>query len=186
MKASSTKRRWDSKKKDHCNVVHPDMVKKYNESMDGVELDNMLISLHCVDIQTRKRWYLKIITHLVNIYNVNGWLLYRRCSEQLRVLKKNQHNLLQFMKGVADAFLFAGKETKKANIKKAYTYKWKKPMVPKPIADIRFDEIHHWPEFGDKLNRCRVCSMLSFVYCSKCRIYLCLQKERNCFKQFND
>ena len=111
------------------------MVKKYNESMDGVELDNMLISLHCVDIQTRKRWYLKIITHLVNIYNVNGWLLYRRCSEQLRVLKKNQHNLLQFMKGVADAFLFAGKETKKANIKKAYTYKWKKSMVDNFMID---------------------------------------------------
>ena len=106
-------------------MLYPDMVKKYNESMGGVELDNMLISLYCVDIRTRKRWYLKIITHLVNIYNVNGWWLYRRCSEQLRVLKKNQNNLLQFMKGVADALLFAGKETKKANIKKAYTYKWK-------------------------------------------------------------
>ena len=89
-----------------------------------VEQDNMLISLYCVDIRTRRRWYLKIVTHLVNIYNVNGWLLYRRCSEQLRVLKKNQNNLLRFMKGVADALLFAGKETKKANIKKAYTYKW--------------------------------------------------------------
>ena len=62
----------------------------------------------------------------------------------------------------------------------------KKTMVPKLIVDIRYDGIHHWPEFGDKLNRCRVCSMLSFVSCSKCQIYLCLQKERNCFKQFHD
>ena len=62
----------------------------------------------------------------------------------------------------------------------------KKTMVPKPVVDIRYDGIHHWPEFGDKLNRCRVCSMLSFVSCSKCQIYLCLQKERNCFKQFHD
>ena len=118
MKASSTKRRWDSKKKDHCNVVHPDMVKKYSESMDGVELDNMLISLHCVDIQTRKRWYLKIITHLVNIYNVNGWLLYRRCSEQLRVLKKNQHNLLQFMKGVAMLYCLLERRPRKRTSRK--------------------------------------------------------------------
>ena len=29
----NTKRRWDSKKKDHCNSVYPDMVKEYNESM---------------------------------------------------------------------------------------------------------------------------------------------------------
>ena len=100
VKASSTKRRWEYKKKDHCNVAYPDMVKEYNESMGGVDLNDMLISLYRVDIQTRKRWYLKIVTHLVTICNVNGWLLYRRYSEQLRVPKKNQHNLLQFMKGV--------------------------------------------------------------------------------------
>ena len=69
MKASSTKRRWDSKKKDHCNVAYPDMVKEYNESMGGVELNGMLISLYCVDIRTRKRWYLKIITHLAEDYH---------------------------------------------------------------------------------------------------------------------
>ena len=62
----------------------------------------------------------------------------------------------------------------------------KKTMFPKPAVDIRYDGIYHWPEFGDKRSRCRMCSMLSFVYCSKCQIYLCLQKERNCFKQFND
>ena len=89
VKASSTKRRQGSKKKDHCNVVYPDMVKEYNESMGGVDLNGKLISLHHVDIQTRKIWYLNIITYLVNIFNVNGWLLYRRYSEELRVPKKN-------------------------------------------------------------------------------------------------
>ena len=78
--------------------------------MGGVDVNDMLISLYHVDIQTRKGWYLKIIAHLVNICNVNGWLLYRGYSEQLRFPKKNQHNLLQSMKGAADALLFAGKE----------------------------------------------------------------------------
>ena len=50
LKASSTKRRWDSKKKDHFNVVHPDMVKEYNENMSGLYLNDMLISLYCVDM----------------------------------------------------------------------------------------------------------------------------------------
>ena len=31
-------------------------------------------------------------------------------------------------------------------------------MAPKPIADVSFDGIHHWPEFGDKGNRFRVSS----------------------------
>ena len=177
VRASSTKRRWDSKKKDHCNVVYPDMVKEYNESMGGVDLNEILISLYRADIQARKRWYLKIITGLVNICIGNGWLLYRRCSEQLRVPKKNQHNLLLFMKGVADALMFTGKKPvrttpgrKKKQTSSSTRTSRKKPIVPKPAVDIRFDGIHHWPEFGDKHNRCRVCSMLSFVYCSKCQI----------------
>lgn len=31
-------------------------------------------------------------------------------------------------------------------------------MAPKPIADVSFDGMHHWPEFGDKGNRFRVSS----------------------------
>ena len=46
----------------------------------------------------------------------------------------------------------------------------KKTMVPKRAVDICYDGIYHWPEFGDERNRCRVCSMLSFVYWSKCQI----------------
>ena len=54
MKSSSTRRRWDSKIKDHCNVACPDMGKEYNESMGCVDLNEMLISLYLVDLQTRK------------------------------------------------------------------------------------------------------------------------------------
>ena len=43
-------------KKGHFNVIYPDMVKKYNNSMGGVDLNNMLISLYPVDIETRKQW----------------------------------------------------------------------------------------------------------------------------------
>ena len=120
------------------------------------------------------------------VCNVNGWLY----SEKLQVPKKNQHNLLQFMKGVTDALLFAGKEpirTTPGRPKKQTSSSTricgKKAMVP---VDIRYDGIHHWPEFGNKRNICRECSMLSLAYCSKCQIYLCLQKEGNCFKQFRD
>ena len=89
VKANNTKRIWDSKKKVYCNVGYLDMVKEFNESMGGVDLNEMLISLYIVDSQTRKRWYLTIIIHLVNIGNVNGWLPLRRYSGQLQVLKKN-------------------------------------------------------------------------------------------------
>ena len=28
----------------------------------------------------------------------------------------------------------------------------KKPMVANPVADVRFDGVHHWPEFEDIRN----------------------------------
>ena len=51
-------------------------------------------------------------------------------------------------------------------------------MVSKPAVNNLYDRIHQWPEFGDKRNGCRLCSMLSFVYSFACQVYLCLQKER--------
>ena len=164
------------------------MVKGYDDSTEVVNLNYMLISLYREDIQTRKRWYLKIITHLVTISNVNGWLLHMRHMKQLAVPNKKQLTLLQFAKGVADALLLAGKapikapsRPKKRSLSPTSTAKL---MVAKPIADVRYDGTHHWPDFEEKRNRCRVCSMLTSVKFGKCQMHLCFQEDRNCFKQF--
>ena len=167
------------------------MVKEYNRSMGGVDLNDMLISLYRIDFQARKRWYLKIITHCVNICNVNAWLLYKMFSDQLDVPKKEQRSFLDFTKEVADALLSAGKGPKEAAGKKGAVLPsvcksvGKKTMVANPVADVGFDGLHHWPEFEDTRNRCRVRSMLSYICCSKCKINLCLQKDRNFFVAFH-
>ena len=127
------------------------MVKEYDRSMGGVEFNDMLIFIYRVDIQTRKRWYLKIITHCVNICNVNAWLLYKRFLDQLDVPKKEQRSLLDFTKEVADALLSAGKGPKEDAGKKRRSSSVsvcksvrKKPMVANPVADVRFDGVHLW------------------------------------------
>ena len=71
--STADKQRWVEKMMKRCKIKYPDMVKDYNQSMGGVDLNDMLISLSHADIQSRKRSYLKIITHLLNICNVNGW-----------------------------------------------------------------------------------------------------------------
>ena len=83
--SSSTKNQWEDKSKDHVDVSYPNMIRSYNQSMRGVDLSDMLIALYRVNIQTRKRWCLKIITHCLNKCNVNAWLLYRRYMQQLNV-----------------------------------------------------------------------------------------------------
>ena len=118
----------------------------------------MLISLYRVDIQTRKQWYLKIITHCVNICSVNARLLYKRFSDQLDVPKK-EHNLFDFTKEVGDALLSAGKGPKEAAGKKRRSSSvsvcksvGKKPMVANPVADVCFGGVHHWRESEDTRN----------------------------------
>ena len=127
------------------------MVKEYDRSMGGVEFNDMLIFIYRVDIQTRKWWYLKIITHCVNISNVDAWILYKRFSDQLDVPKKEQSSLLDFTKEVSGALLPAGKGPTEAADKKRRSScvsvcksVRKKPMVANPVADVRFDGVHLW------------------------------------------
>ena len=152
----------------------------------------MLIALYHVDIQTRKKWYLKIITHCLNICNINAWLLYWRYMQQVNVWKSNQITCLQFTKNCTSGLLLAGKlpyrtpgRCKKRSLSPTPNA-GKKPTVAKPILDVRYDGIHHWPEFRETRNQCRVCSYLSFIYCSKYHMCLCLQKGRNCFYDFHN
>ena len=69
--------RWNRKGKKYIKVKCPKVVQEYNKNMGGVDLSDMLISLHRTSIKT-KRWYLKVLYHCVDIAKVNAWLLYRR------------------------------------------------------------------------------------------------------------
>ena len=58
----------------------------------------------------------------------------------------------------------------------------KRASVPTPCSDIRYDQIGHWPETVDKKDRYHLCQAYSRTKCSKCKLFLCLLKDRNCFK----
>ena len=90
----------------------------------------------------------------------------------------------KFMKGVADGLLLAEnipnhtpRRSKEKRSLSPVPKAGKKPMVPKPVTGIHYDELHHWREFEFQKNRYRVCSILAFASRSKCKIYLCLQEE---------
>ena len=76
VEANRTVKRWDKKANKELTVQCPDIIKQYNESMGGVDLHDMIIALYRTEFRT-KRWYLKILFHLLDICKVNGWLLYR-------------------------------------------------------------------------------------------------------------
>ena len=61
----------------------------------------------------------------------------------------------------------------------------KGPKVHMLHVEIRSDNVGHWPIIATVHGRCKYqkCSTLSYVKCEKCNVSLCLNKDRNCFRQ---
>lgn len=58
----------------------------------------------------------------------------------------------------------------------------------KPDHIIRYDEIAHLPGVDiETRRRCKLegCTQLTYVYCEKCNVHLCINIRRNCFKEFH-
>ncbi len=79
--------RWSKNKKERAKVQCPQLIAQYNKGMGGVDLADMLIAAYHIPMKTR-RWYIKIFWHLIDMANVNAWLLYRRHCDQLKIAKK--------------------------------------------------------------------------------------------------
>ena len=91
-------------------VDFPDIVKKYNGAVGGVDLADMLISLYRTPWKS-KRWYLRILVHFMDICKVNAWLLHRRYANQQKIPKHQQMQLAAFSSKIAHALLQRDKPT---------------------------------------------------------------------------
>ena len=143
--------RWCKKGKKRKDIPFPQIVKQYNKSMGGVDLAVMLIAVYRIPCKT-KRWYQKIFWHLVDIAKVNAWLLYRRHYQQYEDATKNQKSLLAFSSDIAEALIHSNKVTPCSSRGRLLNRRstepvviGKKPTVPLPIHDVRYDHVGQWP-----------------------------------------
>ena len=90
-------KRYDSKSKEFIEVPCPEMVNAYNLFMGGVDKNDMLIALYRSTMKPKKRWYLKIIFHMVDLCKVNAWLTYRRDFEASLQPAKDMMPLKEFI-----------------------------------------------------------------------------------------
>lgn len=65
--------------------------------------------------------------------------------------------------------------------------RYKKGTEKKVKPSIRFDQNNHFPVFSNKISRCKNedCKKKTCIYCSKCKVSLCIVKNRNCFFKFH-
>ena len=180
-------RRWDRQKRQFIEIDCPTVVEQCNKSMGRADLSDMSISLYRTPIKA-KRWCLKVLFHRVDIAKVNAWLIYRLHCNQLKVSKKSQLSLMKFTMMIAAAL------TKSRTIQRAIgrpskiksngdlPLEKRKQPAPVPVAEVRYDNVAHRPEFREKQNKCRFCKTATGrVYCTKCDMCLCLSNSRNRF-----
>ena len=61
-----TCKRWDKQRKEYIQEKQPEVIKRYNMSMGGVDKLDFVISIDRIFIKSRK-WTLQIITHAVDL-----------------------------------------------------------------------------------------------------------------------
>lgn len=190
--------RWCKIQNKYIEVDRPLVVKAYNSHMGGIDFLDRLISYYRICARTRK-WTVRVIMHMFDFAIAAGWVEYRRDQQALKTRKRDILDLLHFREEYAH-FLAYGTHydtstreesdsdfTDNSSLPPAC----KKAKVLHPPDVLRTKHVLHLPEFPQRTskNRCRMpgCSANSArIRCSTCKVYLCIQENRNCFKLYHE
>jgi len=171
-------------------------------------LFDMLMSLYRIDHRSKK-WYRRIFYWSIHLGIVNGWLIYRRHCDMKATPAKEQLSLIQFTAAVSES-LISEKKVPSQLVRKrgrpsvqstelctdnsaaessanGVTEQPKKRASAQhdPSEVIRKDTTGHLPEHAEPKQRCRVCHSYVRMKCVKCKVYLCVTKDRNCYIEYH-
>ena len=177
--------RWDKQRKEYVPVKAPQVVLIYNKHMDRVDVIDQTIEYYRTFQKTRK-WTVKVLIHLLDLSVANAWRQYK--------IDQQSKDLLWFRLDLADTLLNCPekdrqeRESSDENEQILIPGRYKPP--PSPSAGKRHDGYDHLPLFDDKIQTPRCCRMencksRSKIYCTKCKVYLCLSRASNCFYTYH-
>uniref|UniRef100_A0A8D0DCP7 PiggyBac transposable element-derived protein domain-containing protein n=1 Tax=Sander lucioperca TaxID=283035 RepID=A0A8D0DCP7_SANLU len=155
--------RWDKNLKQKVTVECASIISLYNKFMGGVDALDALIAYYRIHIRSKK-YYHRLFFHFVDMVIVNSWLLYWRDCESLTVPRKKQKDLLAFRTSIAQAL-----------------------STVMPTQEVRSDGVGHWPVVESERQRCKLphCKGQTVIKCAKCTVHLCLNKNKDCFREFH-
>lgn len=187
-------RKYDKKSKDYVDVPIPHIVRMYNEHMGGVDLHDQLLSYYRMSFRS-KRYYMRLVFHMIDITVINCWLLYRRAADKADIPMRKQNSLSHFKLRLSKSLMIAGKQMNPAkrgrpsSAVKAFKDRKRKGKATKPIPEenVRLDGVDHLPDYAEVRGTCKMpgCTARVLVFCHKCNVHLCFERSRNCFKKFH-
>ena len=87
--------RFVIKTKKYIEIPCLEIVKRYNESMGGVDEADHLLLLYRIRIKSKK-YYHRLIFHIIDMIITNSWILYQRDAKKLSLQRKNVYALGRF------------------------------------------------------------------------------------------
>lgn len=147
----------------------------------------MFLELYRTDIRSKK-WYMRIVYYFFDMAVNNAWLIHRRQCKQTNV----QHmSLLYFKMDIARGLVLTGVSQSPRVGRPSLLVTKRNTSTSRdgmPSESMRFDQTSHFPDTTEK-GRCRyekcVRGGTSRIMCSKCKVRLCLNSDRNCFTNFH-
>lgn len=187
-----TCQRWDKKLKQYVTVSRPSIVREYNIKMGGVDLMDRMISYYRMSTRTKK-WTMRMVMHFTDLALANSWLLYRKDHAICAGPKTRPIQFLQFRMEVAKILLAqhhgADADLSEQSEEEDSNQGVKRHVTELPHVSFRRRANAHLPEMIGLKNamRCRQpgCTGRTRVRCVTCKVFLCLQTERNCYSAFH-
>uniref|UniRef100_A0A3B4UT34 PiggyBac transposable element-derived protein 3-like n=1 Tax=Seriola dumerili TaxID=41447 RepID=A0A3B4UT34_SERDU len=171
-----TCQRWDKKLKQYVTVSRPSIVREYNTKMGGVDLMDRMISYYRMSTRTKK-WTMRMVMHFTDLALANSWLLYRK-----------DHAICAGPKTRPIQFLHADL-SEQSEEEEDSNQAGKRHVTELPHVSVRRRANAHLPEMISLKNamHCRQpgCTGRTRVRCVTCKVFLCLQTERNCYSDFH-
>lgn len=185
-------KRWSKKDSKFVQVSRPNVVRKYNECMGGIDLIDRMISYYRMGARSKK-WTVKTIFHLFDLGIANSWILYRNDRKQVgenRVMK-----FLDFKINIAEVWLKDSNTEDLTDLTNIPLLVTRSTAIPRPLPQNstptdRKRKIQHVPALASDLKnsvRCKNagCKLKTKFYCESCNLFLCLTGTNNCFKDFH-
>lgn len=184
-------KRYSKVDKRYIEVSQPNIIKHYNDNMGGVDLTNRLIALYRSYHRTKK-WPVRVLEHFLDSAVVNSWLQYKENYLIRKLPKQQMLDLHIFKLSLAEHLILDNSVLDDSSFEEPPTKRvcvGRPGKVTLPAKEVRKLGSEHLPIAEDLKDaaRCRNenCSGRTRVRCSKCNIFLCILKNRNCFFEFH-
>ena len=133
------------------------------------------------------KWYRRVFYHFMDLTMINSYILRKEMLGNIKLFQFKLNVALSLMYGEN----FENPMSRSALVLRSNIHIAENgdPVgSAKPVDAVRLDGSNHFPENVAAVPRmCKVkdCKKRSVFWCTKCKVYLCLNKDRNCFLNYH-